>query len=203
MGRCARLAAVICLCFLCLAGCNEAGVPDSPEASAVSVGRKGRITAWFVEEFAEDYYSLSELAGMAEREAAEYNSAARGRKAAVKVKKVGHVPDGSGKIMVGYWFDGWESYTGFCGQSLFYGTVGEALREGFDAVTVLMSVADGSLWAGDQLSRATDRYVIITDVKADIYCPGEVSHISDGASVNEDGSIDTTGAEGMVYILMK
>lgn len=202
MKRCAGLAAVVCLSLVCLVVCKGAGVSDAPETSAVSIGRKGQISAWFVEEFAEDYYSLAELTEMAVREAAEYNDGIPGKKAAVTVKKVKLLPD-AGQIMVSYRFDGWESYTDFNGQSLFYGTVGEAVTKGFSMDAVLKSVADGRLFAGNQLSRETDKYVIITDVKANIYCPGKVTHISDGASVNEDGSIDTSGAEGTVCILMK
>lgn len=203
MKRCARLAAVICLGALFLAVCKRVGASDAPGTSAVSVGRKGQISAWFVEGFVEDYYSLAELTEMAKREAAEYNAGIQGKKAAVKVGKVELLPDSGGKIRVNYWFDGWESYTDFNEQSLFYGTVEEALKEGFDVSAVLRSVEDGSLSAGDQLSRATDKYLIITDVKANIYCPKKVTHISDEASVNEDGSIDTSGAKGTVYILMK
>ena len=203
MKRCAGLAAGVCLILLCVGIYFGAGGSDVPESSAVSVGRKGRITAWFVEDFAEDYYSIEELAQMAKREAAEYNARIPGKKTAVKVEKVKQLPEDSGKIMVSYRFDGWKSYTDFNGVNFFYGTVEEAAAEGLGAGAVLKSLADGSLSAGDRLSRATDSYVIFTDVKANVYCPGEVTHISEGASVNEDGSIDTSGAEGTVYILMK
>lgn len=200
MKRCAGLAAVICLCTLGLAGCKGADVPGM---STVSVSRKGQISACFVEDFTEDYYSLAELTEMAVTEAAEHNAAIQGKKAAVTVEKVELLSDDSSKIMVSYRFDGWESYTAFNRETMFYGTVGEAVTEGFGVDVILKSVEDGSLYAGDQLGRATDRYVIITDVKANIYCPGKVTHISEGASVNEDGSIDTSGTEGTVYILMK
>lgn len=203
MKRCAGLAGVICLFLLCVVVCHGAAVPDAPETSAVSVSRKGKISAWYVEEFTEDYYSVEELTRMAEREAAEHNAAASDKKAAVTVKKVKLLPDNGGKIMVAYRFDSWESYTDFTGESLFYGTVGEAAAKGFGMDAVLKSVADGSLLAGDYLSLVTDRYVIITDVKTNIYSPREVTHISDGAFVNEDGGIDTSGVEGTVYILMK
>lgn len=203
MKRCARLAVVICMCALVLAVCKRVWASDAPEASAISVGRKGQISAWFVEEFAEDYYSLAELTRMAKREAAEYNAGVQGKGKAVGVKKVELLPENGGKIAMRYWFDSWESYTDFNEQTLFYGTVGEAAREGFDLDPVLRNVENGSLSAGDQLSRATDKYLIITDVKANICCPREVTHISEEASVNEDGSIDTSGAEGTVYILMK
>ena len=37
----------------------------------------------------------------------------------------------------------------------------------------------------------------------DIYCPGKVIYISENAAVNEDGSVATAKAEGLVYILIK
>lgn len=203
MKRCAGLAAVICLCALSLAGCQGSNVPDMPGRSAVSVSRKGQISAWFVEEFAENYYSSSELTEMAVREAAEYNASASDQKTPVIVEKVELLPDNSQKVMVSYQFDSWESYTAFNGETLFYGTVEEAIKEGFGTDVILKNIADGRLFAGDQLSQSRGRYVLITDVKADIYCPRKVTHVSDGVSVNEDGSIDTSGREGTVYILMK
>ncbi len=214
MKKCLGLAAVICLFLFCLMLFNGA---DAPETASVFVGRRGQISAWLVEDFAEDYYSIKELAEMAVGEAAEYNAKIPGKKA-VTVEKVGRLPGDSGKIRVCYRFDGWESYTGFNGQSLFYGTVEEAVRKGFDVGTVLKEVSDGRLsadesleggyargmlWAGDWLSLPAGSYVIVTDVKANIYCPREVTHISEGASVNEDGSVDTSGTEGTVCILMK
>ena len=200
MKRYAWLAAVICLCFVCLVAWRD---KDVPESSAVFVDRKGQISALFVEDFAEDYYSLRELAEMAKKEAAEYNAMTPDKKAAVRVDKVEMLPAGSSKIMVSYRYDGWESYTDFNGQKLFYGTLGEAARTGFSMDEMLKSAADGSLWEGKRLSLPADISVIFTDVKANIYCPGEVTYISGGASVNADGSVDTSGAGGTVCILMK
>ena len=40
-------------------------------------------------------------------------------------------------------------------------------------------------------------------MKADIYCPGKVVYISEGAAVNGDGSVSSAEAEGLVYILIK
>ena len=40
-------------------------------------------------------------------------------------------------------------------------------------------------------------------MKANIYCPGKVTYISEGAVVNADGSVSSFEAEGPVYILLK
>lgn len=45
--------------------------------------------------------------------------------------------------------------------------------------------------------------MIITDMKANIYCPRAVTHISNDAVENQDGSINPSMVEGPVYILLK
>ncbi len=54
-----------------------------------------------------------------------------------------------------------------------------------------------------QLAQWTDRSLVVTDMKANIYCSGTVTHVSSGAVLNKDGSVDTSGVEGLVYILLK
>lgn len=196
-------ATVLCLLALSLAGCGEAKTPDVIEVSTVSVSKKGQISMWFVEEFAEEYYNLSELTAVARAEVETFNFSAGGRSAAVKMEKMELLPENDGKVVVHYRFDGWESCNAFNEETFFYGTVGEALKEGFDAKVVLRNVTDDSLLAGDQFAQEPDRLVIITDVKANIYCPAKVAYLSGAAVLNKDGSVDTMQAEGFVYILLK
>ncbi len=204
MKRCAGFAFVLCLCAVSLSGCGGVKVPDEVRETSVAVNGRGQISAWLVEDFAEDYYSLAELTRMAEDEAAEFNGrAGSGGKAAVTVEKVELLAGDREKIVVCYRFDSWAAYTGFGDGSLFYGTVEEAAEEGYSTNVILRSVTDETLLAGEGMKQAADRDVIITDVKAKIYCPGKVTHVSSGVLVNEDGSIDTRGIEGTVYILMK
>lgn len=202
--RCAGLAAVCCLLTVALAGCGSVKVPDVIEAPTVSVSNKGQISVWLVGDFGKDYYDLSELTAMAAEEAAEFNASVgnEGREA-VTLEKVETLPDNESKVVVSYRFDGWESYTAFNEETLFYGTVGEAIQEGFDTKIVLRNVEDNTLIAGEQFRQASEKHVIITDVKADIYCPGKVTYVSGGAVLNADGSVDTAQAEGTVYILLK
>lgn len=204
-------AAALCLLALSLAGCGEEKAPDTIEVSTVSVSKKGQISMWFVEEFTEEYYNLAELTAVALSEVEEFNSSVGGKTAAVTMKKMELLPESDGKAMVYYQFDSWKSCTAFNeiyevyenADTFFYGTVAEALREGFDAKVVLKNVKDGSLLAGDQFAREPDRRVVITDVKANIYCPSKVAYLSGAAVLNEDGSVDATQAEGLVYILLK
>ena len=122
MRKYGRLAAALCLCIVFLSGCGEAKVPDIVDTPSVAVSKEGEVTVWQVGLFDKADYVLSELQAMATQEAAQFNSAS-GREAAVTVDKVEALEDGSGKVVVAYRFDGWESAVGFLEEELYFGTV--------------------------------------------------------------------------------
>ncbi len=202
MKKYGRLAAALCICIVLLAGCGEAKVPDVVDTPSVAVSKEGEVTVWQVGLFDKADYVLTELQTMATQEAGQFNSAV-GRNTAVAVDKVEALEDGSGKVVVAYRFDGWESATGFLEENLYFGTASEASMAGRTTGVSLESVKDGAPYSEEQLKQSADGHVVITDIKANIYCPGKVTHISPGASVNPDGSIDTSGVEGPVYILYR
>ena len=197
-----RIAAVICLCLIFLTGCGEAKVPDVVDTPSVAVSKEGEVTVWQVGLFDKADYVLSELQTMATQEAAQFNSDS-GKASAVTVDKVEALEGGSGKVVVAYRFDGWESASAFLEEELFFGTASEAALAGRTAGMTLESVKDGAPYSEEQLGQDADEKVVITDIKANIYCPGKVTHITPGASVNSDGSIDTSGVEGAVCILYR
>lgn len=194
------LMAFFCLCALFLAGCGEAKVPDVIEAPTAAVTKEGEVLVWLLGDFDKGYYSLSELTEMAVNEAVRF-CAARQKETAAVVEKVETVQ--GGKVMVAYKFDGCDSCSEFLGGVFFFGTVSEAIEKGFSMDVIMRSVGDNSLFTEAQLRQAADRYLLITDMSANIYCPRKVTHISNGALVNGDGSIDPSMTEGPVYILMK
>lgn len=197
-----RIAAALCLCLIFLAGCGEAKVPDVVDVPSVSVGKEGDVTVWQVGVFDRDDYVLSELQAMAVEEAGRFNSSMQ-KEAAVAIEKVEELNDGSGKVVVTYRFDGWESCTAYLEEELFFGTMSEAVLRGFGSGITLKSVKDDAVLPEGQLMQDTDSNLLVTDMKANVYCPGKVTHISDGARVNPDGSVDTSGADGRIYILYR
>ncbi len=203
MGKRRKLAAFFCLCVIFLAGCGDTKVPDSINVPTIAVGKKGEIRLWQVGEFDHEDYLVEELRAMAVEEAAQFNMA-RQEDHAVAVEKV-EVPEGSGQAVVEYRFDRWESCTDFLEETVFYGTLNSAQLNGYDikAVMNLQSVKDGSLPEDGALEEWMGRFVVITDMKANVYCPGTAAYISCGAVQNEDGSVDTSHVEGDAYILLK
>lgn len=201
MKRFMRFVFSLCLTAVFLTGCGQAGVPEEIETSAIAVSGKGKITAYLVADFDKAYYDLSELTSMATEEAAEFNAAKQaGDVASVVVEKVELL--GEAKVKLTYQFDSWKVYSEFNEGMLFYGTVKEAAEKGYTSGAVLKSVKDGSVMSEEELLQNGDKMLIVTDAAADIYCPEKVTHVSDGASLNEDGSV-AVQTENIVYILLK
>lgn len=202
MKKCTWLMGLLCLCALFLSGCGEAKLPDVIQAPTVAVDREGKVAVWLLGDFDKSYYSIPELTDMAVSEAAQY-CAAKKRDGAAVVEKVENVQGSSTRVIVSYRFDSCDSCSEFLGNVFFYGTVEEAIRKGYSTDVIMRDVDDNSLFTESQLRQAGDRYLVITDMNSNIYCPAVVTHISNGALLNEDGSINPSAADGLVYILMK
>ena len=198
-----------------LTGCGQA-VPKTIEESTLVIFKDGRLTAYLVGEFDKSYYDLTELTAMAQDEAAEFG----GTKdtAPGKMESVEPAEDGSGRVVVTYTFDSAGSYEGFIEDMLFYGTVEEALAQGYSTNVSLQSVKDDTLLSGRELSQEPEKHLIVFCPKQAktsqgdekkhlvIYCPEKVEFISEGAVLNKDGTVDVSWTEGEalapVYILL-
>ncbi len=208
MKRNRRFVVLACLLVAVLAGCGQTGVPEEVESATISVDRNGGMTYYLIGEFDKDYYSLPELSAMAADEAEEFNKDAGG-KLSVAVDKVETLQADESKVLIVCRFDGYASFNGFNNKfnkkfgSFFYGTVEEAFEQGYIKDALLKSVKDDSLKTEEQLKQEGTKKIIVTDGKVVIYCPAKVTYISEGAVLNEDGSVDVSSADGMVYILMK
>lgn len=207
MGRHLRvymgLAVAICL----FTACGQAKLPDMVEQDSIVVGQDGGITAYIVRDFDKDYYELSELTVMAREEASDYNN--KNGENAVTARAIELLEDGSSRVRAIYDYLSYSDYNGFNEDRLFYGTVREAVSEGkagelFSASELGMSdvksVKDGSPADADKLA---DRHMIVTDADALIYCPGQAAYLSEGAVLNEDGSVDTAQTGETVIIILK
>ncbi len=199
IGKCGKLLAALGLCALLLAGCGVAKVPDTVDEPSLAVNKDGEVTVWQVGLFDKADYVLSELQAMAREEAGQFNTSA-GKAAAVAVEKVEALDDGSQKVVVAYRFDSWESASDFLEESLYVGAAADAVAAGRTVGMDLKSVKDGADFSEELLGQANGS-VLITDMKGNVYCPGKVTHISQGLTVNPDGSIDTSAADGTVCIL--
>lgn len=193
------------LCLLILTGCQNTELPDTIDKTTLSVNDVGEVTLHLVDAFDKDYYNVTELESMAVEDAAAYNTTAgAGETVPVTVESVEMLENGK-EVKVTYQYNNADSFEEHMEGILFYGTVTEAMTAGYHLEPVLLNaVKDGEQITGQWLmTEAAGKHLLITNQKAEIYSPYKVTHISEGVVYNDNGSVDTTQAEGEVYILMK
>ncbi len=200
MKKMRRLTAGLCLLTVCLSGCGAAGVPENIETSTLVLSREGQVTVYLVEDFGREYYDVNELTTMAKEEVAEFNEEAGVNETPVMVEAAELIDNNRVRMM--YRFPDGKTYTQFGMGFFFFGTAQEAEAAGLLEDVVLQSVKDASPLSSEQLNKK-GCMLFITDRRADVYCPGRVTGVSGGVSVNEDGSV-TCPEDGIrTYILMK
>lgn len=202
-------AAVLCLVAAVLAGCGQTKAPETITDTTLVVERNGSLTYYLVGEFDKNYYDLDELTAMVQEEAAKFNAGRRAKEAgtAMAVEGVGYQTAGSSRVVITYRFDGGESFDQFLNEytkeSYFNGTLQEAAEKGYLDGVELQGAKDGKLMTQEQMKKNGTARLIITDVKASFYCPARVTWLSGGLSLGEGGSVDTSGVEGLAYIVFK
>lgn len=196
---------IIAVCLL--SACGQAKLPDVVERDSIVIDKDGSITSYIIGDFDKDYYDLSELTVMAREETSEYNE--QNGADFVTARDVELMEDGSPRARAVYDYASYIHYSGFNEENLYYGTVQEAVSEGKAAdifsglipdLSNVKSVKDQSAADGEKLA---DKHIIMTDADAVVYCPGQVAYLSEGAVLNEDGSVDTAQADGIAIIIMK
>lgn len=204
-----RYISAICMIALTtsfLTGCGQAKVPEEIAETSLTISNKGNVTSYLVDVFDKDYYNISDLTAMAIEEAADYNTKhQQGESVPVTVEKVEAKADGSGKVVVTHRYDSVDSYADFNEAYLYFGLADqEELQKHFIHPLSLKSVKNDTLITEQEWEKALGKnHMIITDAKAVIYCPYGVTYTSEGAVCREDGTVDTSNAEGTVVILMK
>lgn len=202
-------AAVLCLAAAVLAGCGQTKTPETITNTTVVVNRNGSLTYYQVGEFDKNYYNLDELTAMVQEEAAKINASRPDGSPdmPVVVESVNYQTAGSSRVVITYRFDSGESFGRFTEEyteeSYFYGTLQEAADKGYLNEVTLKDTKDGNTVSREQMEKNGSARLIITDVKASFYCPTRVIWLSGGLSTGEGGCVDTTGADGPVYIVFK
>lgn len=200
-------AAILLLFAILLSGCEQ---PEEPKKvireSTLVIDSSGGVDAYLVEEFDKNYYSLAELTSMAQMQISEFAGSATETNP-IQLVSVDTVQDDSSRVIITYRFDQTGSYERFTGDKLFYGTVAEAIQQGYDSGVSLKSVKDGSTLTTEELLQKLEQHLVIyypvqvnpEQVKLNpeaeehrqifIDCPDTVEYVSQGAVVNQDGSV--------------
>ncbi len=201
----------VCLCFggVFLAGCGETEMVYVPVTSnTLEVTETGDLIAYIVEEFDKDYYDINELKTMVEAEIAAYNEekatlAEGAGRAPIIVDKVIMAEDGSLKAVVALNFESGIVYEDYMGEQVFYGTVAEAMAEGYELAGVLKSVKKGEALTGEKLQKSGDKMILIVGDDVTVRTYSAVQYLSDNASLTTNGYVDATATDSLKYMIVK
>ena len=188
MKRYVSLINTICLCvmaLLLLGGCQKRQVENSA-GSRMEFQKKGVIKVTSIESFEREYYDEKELEQIIEETAEEVGKG-------VKINKFG-VKNGLATLIVTYQSD--DDYRAFNDVRLFYGTVEEALAEGYDFSPLYgsVSIRDSShLMTDAYLEGLKDKTVIITPESGEIHFSQSPLFASANIQVMEDGQAFVSG----------
>lgn len=218
---------VLCMMFLCAvvcAGCSDSNIPDKIEQNSIIIDKNGRITSHFVSEFDEEYFELDDFKKMAQEELAAYNTAnQKGETAPVVLENVDLVDENSNSVIVTYSYDSAATYEKCTGNKLFYGTIQEAVNEGYDfsKLNQMMLAANGKSSMNsaelDTQNMQQKHVIILTDIpegmqfeegvesgymsylmpylmkSTRVYCPTNVLYINEDSEKVDKKVICTSG----------
>ncbi len=195
--------AVACGMALCLAltasGCGQ----QKENVTTMTIDAEGKVSYVIYEDFSEDYYDVSELSDMAEKEIAEYNSEYISEKIALLGTEVVENEEQS-RVKLEMTFDSYSDFSNFNQESLFYGTVKEARELGYKISTGLVD-AKGEKLPDSYLEDHEERHIIITDDRSRIKAPYSIEYMSNGTTLNgkKEADISAVTADTVQLLLSK
>lgn len=195
---------------LLLAGCGKAA---AAEVTTIAIQKDGSIEHTMIEEFGET--SVDALQSMMTEKVESYNNSNAGE---VSIDSV-ELENGMAKVVMTY--PDAEAFDSFMNMDVaevdntlwapfFYGTVEEALTEGFDLEVTLQSVEkDETLQGKNDLLARSDNKLIIYDNEMNLGAPVQISlrekpiYISDNVTVVGKKLVEISGTDAPAYILLE
>ncbi|MCR5458822.1 MAG: hypothetical protein K6F51_02885 [Acetatifactor sp.] len=196
---------VVLVMGMVFAGCGKDDSWKKWTQEQMAIDKDGQITYCVTDNFDKNYYDLEELTGMAVQEAAQYNGEhKRGESTPVTIAEIAKINENGNEVRVVYQFDGYESYTGFVGTKLYYGTLEEAIRQKLIFTGSELYGASGTITLDEATKeKMKTRHVLVTDAKTLISLPYDAQYYSHDVKMLENGTADTTGCEDVAVILLK
>ena len=195
--------AAACSMTFCLAlvaaGCGQ----QKENVTTMTIDSEGKVSYVIYEDFSEDYYDVTELSDMAEKEIAEYNSEYISEKIALLETEVIENEDQS-KVKLKMTFDSYSDFSNFNQESLFYGTVKEAREQGYKISTGLVD-DKGEKLPDSYLEDHEDHHIVITDDRSRIVTPYSIEYMSNGTTLNgkKEADISAVTTDTVQLLLSK
>lgn len=188
-----------------LAGCGGSKSWKAWTDSGFAVEKDGQVIYCVVDSFDKGFYDIDELTGMAVEEVALFNGKNRsGEGTPASVEEVAAIEGSNGLVRVVYRFDKPDTYGAFLGESLFYGSLEEAVAEKliFEG-EVLLNGSETIVLDEKNRTRFSGNHVIVTSSKTVIRPPYDVLWYCDGVEILEDESVNAANCTDTVVLLLK
>lgn len=181
--------------LLFLAGCGDPAV----RTTTVEVKKNGHVVHTIVEDFAEDYYDLDGLKSTIEEACSVYNDAMGSG-----LVKLTDASVENGVLTAVMDYKSASAYAGFNRQALFLGTVQEASQAGYDLNRTFYSAReDGKTVGKAELLEQPDAHIVVIREAVDVRVWGKVLYYSEGASLQEDGTLTVTDGRTLTMVVFK
>ncbi len=198
--RIALDALIVTICVLANA-CILAGCGKSAETNTfLSIDKEGVVTSTIYEPFEQDYYDISELSDMASDEISYYNSEYISPKITLTEAQLLEDESMAKLVMT---FDSSSDYSHFNQTLLFYGTVQEAVENGYELSAKLVDANGVPIDLGDK--DYSDKHLIITKEKTRIVTPYNIEYASMGVSCisKKEADLTNVSADSVQLLLSK
>ena len=187
---------VIGVMLLILSGCEAASDPADTE-STIYLRENGSIDCLTVEAFPEDRYQAEELEGVVREMAEVYNK--EHEAGAIKVGACS-VQDGMAYVNLSYRTA--EDYAAFNRTDFFYGTVKDALENGYGRKTTLKNTHGSNTVSGDAIADMGSYHMLVVSEPVQIRTYESILYISANLEPIDDRTAKVSSETGTNAILI-
>ena len=166
-----------------LTGCGS----DNSKVTNLSISKEGKVTNTIYEAFDQEYYDISELSDMATEEISYYNCEYDTPRIAITDAEV--IEDESIAKLV-MTFESSSDYSHYNQARLFYGTVQEAMDDGYELSSMLVDKNGNKIELGSD--DFLNKHIVITSEKTVIYTPYNIEYMTSGVALRDKKEADLT-----------
>lgn len=176
-------AGAACVCAMTLTGCGG----DKQKDTSLIISKDGKVTNTIFEAFDQEYYDIAELSDMAAEEISYYNSEYDTPR--IEIAEAEVIEDESVAKLV-MTFENSSDYSHYNQTRLFYGTVQEAMDNGYELSSALVDKNGNIIDLGSD--DFLDKHIVITSEKTVIYTPYNIEYMTSGVALRDKKEADLT-----------
>lgn len=192
---------------------SKAQTEDAGQITSISIEENGSIENTIIEDFSQSYYELDSLSAMIEQDIEAYHNQNPDSK--ISLSKCELTNDDSAVKVVMKYGDS-QTYTGFNGETLFFGTVQDAYGAGYNFDITLNEVNKGEM-TGNSISRDEilgmgTSHILIVEKPSDeekakekiaVKCFGDIEFVGAGVEPTGKKSANMSWTQDYCVVIFK